>query len=68
MTVIVAVALGSVPKPPKSQLSTPPVMLCCSEHRPRVVLKPAYVKLAGGWSMSRTELAGALPMFDTRIV
>jgi hypothetical protein len=46
--VIVAMALGPVPKGPKSQSSSPPVTPCCSEHTPRVVLKPLYVKLGAG--------------------
>jgi hypothetical protein len=43
-------------------------MACWSEQPPRLVLNPVYVKAASGWSMSRTELAAALPMFRTVIV
>ena len=48
VTVIVAIALGPVPKEPRSQSSSPPITLPSREQTPRVVLKPVYVKLAGG--------------------
>ncbi len=61
--VIVATALGPMPKAPRSQSSMPPMTPPVSEQIPRVVVKPVYWKLASGSSMTRTDAAGAEPMF-----
>lgn len=66
--VIVATALGPMPKAPKSQSSVPPNTPPVSEQMPRVVVKPMYWKLASGSSMTRTDAAGAEPMFLAWIV
>ncbi len=66
--VIVATALGPMPKAPKSQSSMPPMTPPVSEQRPRVVVKPVYWKLAFGSSMRRTDATGAEPMFLAWIV
>ncbi len=66
--VIVATALGPMPKAPKSQSSMPPMTPPVSEQMPRVVVKPVYWKLASGSSMTRTDAAGAEPMFLAWIV
>lgn len=66
--VIVATALAPVPKAPKSQSSVPPVTPPMSEQMPRVVVNPVYWKLTAGSLITRTDAAGAEPMFLAWIV
>jgi len=64
----VAVAAGPVPNDVRSQSSVPPVVGPTIAQLPRVVVKPMKVKLLGGVSMRRTELALSEPMLLTTIV
>lgn len=56
------------PKEPSSQSSVPPVMEPVIMQNPLVVDTEAYVKVAAGVSMRRTESAAPSPRFSTSMV
>jgi len=66
--VIVAKAAGPVPREPRSHSSVPPVIPPTMTQLPWVVVKPTWVKVAGGASVKLMKSAPAEPMFLTSIV